>query len=993
MSDVIVNKSADINQTDTIQYFGKELVFSLDEPNITENNLTLIYRYFLPSFPNHGYKVGRTVCKSNEIIWDAIKSRIEVQKHEVALGGNKLDASLGNQREVFFWGICLDSQSTPFKDYDVHKEIRKEYQGQKVTQNQEWFLNITPEQLIRAFNTLRKEHQRTIFTPRKEQKECIEALKGYFSHNHENGRFLLNCKRRFGKSFTAYKYCEEAGLNKILILTFVPAVESSWNDDLYHIRKNYRYLTDDNLKQPKFELKSIRDPFVVFLSLQNYLGKDKDNQVKQKIQKLQSVDWDLVILDEYHFGAWNSRTQNTFAQKEIREDIGDNYQKEIRKNPNILQRFKIKTKQTICLSGTPFKALAGGEFDQSSSFTYSYFDEQRNKYPNWEGIGTKERNPAYAQFPDRKILGYDMASIFPERRNEFLSKDTRIKKSYFSLNKFFRTEKDESSDAPSVFLYEKDVEKWLYLMKSGIGFGSGFPFLNPNFANEVAHTLWLMPTVSSCKARENLLKKDNLFSRYEIVNLSTEEAGTGQKAYNYLRTKISNSKEEGKLGTISLTVNKLTLGVTVKQWSGVFVLKDLASPEQYFQAIFRVQTPFEGKKVGYVFDFNIDRACALRLRYAKEESDGKRQEKLNFVQLIVKYLPIYRNGDRNTPIAEDVFYRLAELGDTSGRPLSKRITDTAITTRCYDPDRIAQRMADPETSQILKRVFAHTKFKKETKNTKIPDAQPSRQTEKARDGMKIGFEKGREDIQQFIDLNDDDSDAVQQKILDKIEDYLSVYNQKYEDPNDVTDFDNGFTNGYNNGINAPIKKMNCGNDDGIDFVKTIRSKFGENIQYTDDRKTDIKSFINCYLNDENHIPQKFRGPLFNKWYKKSFVQAAITELRPPKNDEKSMEQVDNIFKHILGRLFEFLYISVYRETKFIEIFDNADSDVFLEAVGITKNDFRVLNKYHVFQEKELDNCIHSFFVNESLGSTLSEEEKKKNKYRNSFDWFGYGNMD
>ena len=133
--------------------------------------------------------------------------------------------------------------------------------------------------------------------------------------------------------------------------------------------------------------------------------------------------------------------------------------------------------------------------------------------------------------------------------------------------------------------------------------------------------------------------------------------------------------------------------------------------------------------------------------------------------------------------------------------------------------------------------------------------------------------------------------------------------------------------------------------------------------------------------------------MFNKWYKKSFVQAAITELRPPKNDEKSMEQVDNIFKHILGRLFEFLYISVYRETKFIEIFDNADSDVFLEAVGITKNDFRVLNKYHVFQEKELDNCIHSFFVNESLGSTLSEEEKKKNKYRNSFDWFGYGNMD
>ena len=96
-------------------------------------------------------------------------------------------------------------------------------------------------------------------------------------------------------------------------------------------------------------------------------------------------------------------------------------------------------------------------------------------------------------------------------------------------------------------------------------------------------------------------------------------------------------------------------------------------------------------------------------------------------------------------------------------------------------------------------------------------------------------------------------------------------------------------------------------------------------------------------------------------------------------------------KHILARLFEFLYISVYRETTFQEIFNNADPNVFLEAVGITKKDFEVLNKYHVFQENVLNNYIHQFFVNESLGSKLNlEDEEVKKQYRNSFDWFGFG---
>ena len=116
----------------------------------------------------------------------------------------------------------------------------------------------------------------------------------------------------------------------------------------------------------------------------------------------------------------------------------------------------------------------------------------------------------------------------------------------------------------------------------------------------------------------------------------------------------------------------------------------------------------------------------------------------------------------------------------------------------------------------------------------------------------------------------------------------------------------------------------------------------------------------------------------------------LTPVVDPKKGE-TIEDADNVLKHLLARLFEFLYISVYRETTFMEIFKNADPNVFLEAVGITKKDFEILNKYKVFQEDVLNNYIHDFFVNESLGSKLDlKDEEVRKQYRNSFDWFGFG---
>lgn len=1001
MPSALVSESRNINKSDSVIYRGKECTFSLYDRNTTGEELILIYMYILPRFQQHGIKVGMTKCRINEEFWHAIKTRVGVQVHELALSDEQY-RRYGYEREVIYWGICLDAKSEMFKDYSVHDEILNVHIG--ITEKeQEWFTNIPQDELIEAFEKVRhRTDNKEIFTPRKEQRACIDKIAEYFVDNPKDGRFLLNCKMRFGKSFTTYKYCEEAYINKILILTFVPAVEESWADDLKHIKKGYKYLTDEYLKSNvgMFGLDSINEPFVLFLSLQNYLGKDKNSyDTKAKIKQLQDIYWDIVILDEYHFGAWNQRTQGTFkTNEEFSEDLDSTYEKELRKTKeDVIEHFGIRTKNTICLSGTPFKALAKGEFNDTSSFTYSYFDEQRNKYPKSEEGDMKTINPDYAAFPDMKIFGYNMNALFKGLAIKLSSKDKLLSNTYFSLNKFFETKKENNPNEPCRFIYEDEINEWLEVINGrSAKNGANFPFSNPAMRNNSKHSLWLMPTVDSCLAMENLLKENEYFSKYQIINLSKDGVGAGKSALKYLEREMTAAKNTDKLGSIAITVNKLTIGVTVKKWSSVFVLKDLASPEQYFQAIFRIQTPYKGKdgsilkKIGYVYDFNIDRASALILKYAEQSAEDKKSTKLEIARLIVKYMPIYMNGNMENPIDESVFYQLAEFGDTSGTPLSKRIANTEATTRVLDEETIAEMLNDKDVSDIIKRVFAHAKFKNSKERKIPPKPEDGFDSAMAKKGRDIGYDLGKQDSSKYIDYDDT---VVQCKFEEAIAGYILEYCPKDYDENGIIWFSNGFRKGYESGVNAPIRKTQCGKEDGERFVSVVKKRFGENIKYTNGTKSDIENFEKTYLNDIHNIPEKYRGMLYKRWYCESFRRAVKTKLTPVIDDKetKSIEDTDNVLKHILARLFEFLYISVYRETTFQEIFKNADPNIFLEAVGITKKEFEVLNKYKIFQEDVLNNYIHEFFVNESLGSRLDlNDEEIQKQYRNSFDWFGFG---
>ncbi len=1003
MSSQVIISSPAMNNSDTISIRGQNHIFTFGGRNDTDSDFIVLYMYHLPKFPQHGIKIGMTTCKPGASFKKAIESRIAAQTTELALSPEDYER-YGLTREILHWGVCLDAHNDSFKDYYVHDMIKLKKAGIK-EKEREWFVNVPLEELVRLFEECRTEGKtKSIFVPRREQRECVDRLKEYFGLRSAGGRFLMNCKMRFGKSFTTYKFCEEEDLDKILILTFVPAVESSWRDDLDHIEKDYRYYTDDDLRRLEFNPATVDGSYVMFLSLQNFLGKERNSpETKTRLKKLQAVDWDLVVLDEYHFGAWNDRTRRTFEEsdKEM-EEFDSEYLKDL--STDVIKRFKIRTDKTICLSGTPFKALSSHEFGDAV-YSYTYFDEQRNKYPNSKDDDFSVVNPDYAQFPDMKIFGYNMAQMFGDMPGVAVYVK-KFNKYYFSLNKFFETRHDINPDDPIKFINEDEVKRWLNIIKSPSDTdGYDFPYFpGGELVSNSRHTLWLMPTCDSTFAMCDLLLRDPYFKRYEIINLSDPRAGVGASAYRYLMTGINKAENTGKLGSIALTVNKLTLGVTVKPWSAVFVLKDLASPEQYFQSIFRIQTPYrdgdELKKYGYVYDFNVDRAAMLLLQFATESGENPRKDSVvraKIAKLIVKYLPIYLNGNMAKKIDEEILYNLAEFSDPRGQPLSRKIADTSKTTRIGDDETIALMMADPEVKKIMDRVFAHSKFTDPGNKDKTPIPEPPEDFDKeitAR-GRDMGYQAGKEDFDMFSTIGSDkelsDRFLERQKVRAEQlcpEEY-PINSAKFKK------FYNAFVKGYEAGVNMPTKKITSGKSDGKKFVSVIRKEFGNEVVWTRETSSGLRNFINTYLNDINNIPQECRVALFKKWYCESFTSAVRNELRPKKDvPAETMGDADNVLRHILSRLFEFLYISVYRETTFDEIFENADPDVFLEAVGITKDEFTILNRYHIFEEHTLNSCIHNFFVNESLGSSLGiENEENRKRYRNSFDWYGFGVID
>lgn len=601
----------------------------------------------------------------------------DVYKHFV----NRFPGNPENFRNILVVS-AMDSKGSVTTDDMVYSYLIKK--GYKI--RPDGCINISKDILVKTINEILSngvEKTRTnTFSLRPEQEEAVSMAKDYFNHmsNLDPDRtphFLWNCKMRFGKTFATYQLAKRMGWKRILILTFKPAVESAWEDDLLTHTDfcDWKFIscraTTENPQCDKYT------HLVCFGSFQDLMGKNNSGGIKAKNEWIHLTNWDCVVLDEYHYGAWREGAKDLFENDipDFSNSGLDIFDEEL---------MPITTKHYLYLSGTPFRAISTGEFIEQQIYNWTYSDEQKAKMQWNPRIG---KNP-YLSLPRVVMLTYKL----PEEIRT-ISEDEY---GYFDLNEFFET---SGTGHNATFVNKEYVQEWLNFIcgnyKGGIyndtknfnGQKGAAPFSNENLVDTLRHTFWFLPKVDSCFAMKNLLQETQnttFFQDYHIIVAAGNQAGMGVDAINPVRNAMS-TPDPLSTKTITLSCGKLTTGVTIKPWTGIFILRNLNSPETYFQAAFRVQSPWTIKNSEinqydeteilknecYIFDFSPNRALkqiadySCRLSLDEDNPETK-------VQDFIKYMPIlaYEDGKMFQMNAEAILD--VSLSGTSASLLARR---------------------------------------------------------------------------------------------------------------------------------------------------------------------------------------------------------------------------------------------------------------------------------------------------------------------------------
>ncbi|MGX6606209.1 GIY-YIG nuclease family protein [Micromonosporaceae bacterium Da 78-11] len=548
---------------------------------------------------------------------------------------------------------------------------------------------------LRTGQRLAGTHHET-FRLREEQVAAVKKTHAYYNSvwsedMHAVPRFLWNAKMRFGKTFSSYHLAREIGATRVLVVTFKPAVEDAWQTDLEsHADFNgWQYMSKQSGADPLSVDK--HRPLVYFSSFQDLLGRDKVGSIKAKNKWLHEVSWDLVIFDEYHFGAWRDTAKELFEGEDdavakmevhaefsgdlevVNEDLGVLSEKEIEFLP-------ITTRAYLYLSGTPFKALATGEFIEEQIFNWTYVDEQRAK-EEFAKATPRKWNP-YGSLPQMRLMTYQMP-------DELLTIASSGEFDEFDLNAFFAA---TGTGTTAEFTHKTDVQKWLDIIRGSYAPSQidnlkerpPFPYSDARLLPHLQHSFWFLPNVVGCHAMANLLAEpqNSYFHKYRVLTVAGAKAGIGLDALPPVRKAIGSGHEHG---SITLSCGKLTTGVSVPQWASILMLRNLKSPETYFQAAFRVQTPWSQKNpngdnpseeevykpVCFVFDFAPTRA----LRQLADYGIGLNPAEPNpekAVEDLVAFLPVLAyDGSHMTQVDAGGILDIAMAG-TSATLLARK---------------------------------------------------------------------------------------------------------------------------------------------------------------------------------------------------------------------------------------------------------------------------------------------------------------------------------
>lgn len=671
-----------------------------------------IYAYSIADEAHEGLlKVGQTTRD--------VKRRVAEQLRTAAITNFRIELDEPAERD----------DGTIFTDHDVRAALtRKGIENTSL----EW-MRCTLADVHTVLTELRTglrfsgTHHQT-FPMRREQAEAVRQTHAYYHSRWEEDmhavpRFLWNAKMRFGKTFTSYQLAKKMGAKRVLVVTFKPAVEDAWQSDLENHADfdGWQYLSVKTGGDPTQIDRN--KPVVYFGSFQDLLGRDARGNIKAKNEWLHTENWDLVVFDEYHFGAWRETAKELFAGEEdeiAREEARLEDSKKLKDRIADLQEplepetefLPITTKAYLYLSGTPFKALSTGEFIEEQIFNWTYTDEQRAKAA-FAAAHPDQWNP-YGSLPQMRLLTYQMP-------DELLAIASAGEFDEFDLNEFFAA---TGTGSKAQFKHKSDVQKWLDIIRGQYAPGAvdslktgtrpPFPYSDVRLLPYLQHSFWFLPNVAACHAMENLLteRQNTFWHDYKVISAAGASAGIGLEALPPVRRAIGSGFDSK---SITLSCGKLTTGVTVKQWSSILMLRNLKSPETYFQAAFRVQSPWSIKNpngdnpheeeilkpVCFVFDFAPTRALRQLSEYGIGLSPNEANPE-NAVKELVSFLPVLAYDGANMYQVDAGGILDIAMAGTSATLLARKWESALLVN--VDNETLRKIMDNPEAMAAVERI-------------------------------------------------------------------------------------------------------------------------------------------------------------------------------------------------------------------------------------------------------------------------------------------------
>lgn len=908
-----------------------------------------IYAYILPAISdNDGWvKIGYTEREN-------VDTRILEQTKTAAIN---LDYS-----KLWSEPAKFEQSEDWFKDKEFHAYLRK-HKDIEQRSNSEWFFyNGTPEKSHTDFYDFRKNprnqsKEKLSYQLREEQKTAVIQTLAYAQANPE-GEFLWNAKPRFGKTLSTYDFIRQFNAEKVLIVTNRPAIANSWFDDFEKFiawQTEFAFVsTSDSLKERQT---MSRDEFLqqrstgkkhllAFISLQDLKGAISFGGSYDKLQWVKDTSWDVLVIDEAHEGVDTFKTDIAFD--------------------NIERNF------TLHLSGTPFKAIASGQFGQEQIYNWSYADEQNAKVL-WDNA--EEANP-YEQLPRLNLFSYQMSQMITDQVNQGADIEGENIDFAFDLNEFF-----ETNDSGK-FIHEADVKKWL----DTLSHNEKYPFSTPELRNELKHTFWLLNRVASAKALQKLLQKHPVFENYHIVlaagdgrDLEEDDQITNQNSLVRVKEAIKTYDK-----TITLSVGQLTTGITIPQWSGVLMLSNMQSPSLYMQAAFRAQNPWvythggqrRQKENAYVFDFAPERTLIIYDEFANNllrstaagggTTDSRKE---NIIQLL-NFFPV---------IAEDSQGKMVELDVNQVLTIPKAIKAKEVVRRGFMSNLLFQNVsgifASADVREILEQLNPVDVGKTTPRQTSDPIDTQSVQVNDAGEAV----------VDSEIVISATEA-RFGEKVYGSIQ--ASVEQANTADNNLAAQVATAFKQNTEAGIKELAKEHGLTNKNAEQVVNDSANAIAREVQIVQ-KNADIKQkeaevehqrIMAEAQNDERKIAeaeaayiakkkqideefqQKVTATVENK-AKELTQQSTATILQKAEEKKKNVVE-DDVRARLRGfarTIPSFLMAYGEQSTRLANFDTTIKDEVFKEVTGITLEQFKTLrDTYNFFDETVFDQSVQEF---------------------------------